>query len=30
MEVPELRIIDDATWKKVQALKARYASRSGN
>ena len=29
-EVPELRIIDDATWEKVQALKARYASRSGN
>ena len=29
-EVPELRIIDDATWEKARALKARFASRSGN
>ncbi|MEM7213034.1 MAG: recombinase family protein [Pseudomonadota bacterium] len=29
-EVPELRIIGDDLWDKVQTLKARYASRSGN
>lgn len=29
-DVPELRIIDDDTWTKVQAIKAKYSSRSGN
>ncbi|MBU9700028.1 recombinase family protein [Rhodobacteraceae bacterium HSP-20] len=29
-EVPELRIIDDATWDAAQALRARYSSRAGN
>ena len=29
-EVPALRIIDDAVWDKVQAIKARYASQPGN
>ena len=29
-EVPHLRIIDDATWNTVQAIKAHYASRYGN
>jgi site-specific DNA recombinase len=29
-EVPSLRIIDDETWNQVQAIKARYSSRTGN
>jgi site-specific DNA recombinase len=29
-EVPDLRIIDDETWQKAQALKSRYASHAGN
>ena len=29
-QVPHLRIIDDETWNAVQAIKARYASPSGN
>ena len=29
-EVPDLRIIEDDLWDKAQALKARYASRTGN
>jgi hypothetical protein len=29
-EVPHLRIIDDATWEQVQAIKARYTSQTGN
>ena len=29
-EVPHLRIIDDATWEQVQAIKARYSTQSGN
>jgi site-specific DNA recombinase len=29
-EVPQLRIIDDATWAEVQAIKARYSSQAGN
>ncbi len=29
-DVPALRIIDDETWNKVQAIKSRYSSRAGN
>ncbi len=29
-EVPALRIIDDETWNRVQEIKSRYASQSGN
>jgi len=29
-DVPHLRIIDDETWERVQALKSRYASQAGN
>ncbi|WP_373444401.1 recombinase family protein [Ruegeria atlantica] len=29
-EVPNLRIIDDETWERVQAIKSRYASQAGN
>ena len=29
-DVPDLRIIDDATWEIVQALKVRFASKQGN
>jgi len=29
-DVPHLRVIDDETWKAVQAIKARYSSRKGN
>ena len=29
-DVPDLRIIDDDTWQKAQALKSRYASHAGN
>ena len=29
-DVPELRIIDDETWNKVQSIKSRYSSRTGN
>ncbi len=29
-EVPALRIVDDETWDKVHAIKARYASQRGN
>ncbi|WP_282121525.1 recombinase family protein [Ruegeria atlantica] len=29
-DVPHLRIIDDATWERVQSIKARYASQAGN
>jgi site-specific DNA recombinase len=28
--VPHLRIVDDATWEQVQAIKARYSSKAGN
>ena len=30
VEVPELRIIEDDLWERVQARKARYSSQSGN
>lgn len=29
-EVPQLRVIDDATWDQVQAIKGRYSSHRGN
>jgi site-specific DNA recombinase len=29
-EVPELRIIDDETWDRVQSIKSRYSSQAGN
>jgi len=29
-DVPDLRIIDDETWNKVQTIKSRYSSRTGN
>ena len=29
-DVPHLRIIDDTTWERVQAIKSRYASQAGN
>jgi site-specific DNA recombinase len=29
-KVPELRIVDDDTWKQVQDIKARYSSQRGN
>ena len=29
-EVPELRIIDDGLWERVQSIKARYGSHQGN
>ncbi len=30
VEVPELRIVDDPLWERVQALKGRYSSHQGN